>query len=133
MEPAVFRKYLRQNIQTGSLIGADPKRAARSAAMVRDRNQRFLAQQLQPFGIVIKHLSRWSQFDRLSGPVEQSIAIFLLQLAYLGANRRLRAENLLSSARKTALFGHFQKRDELIEIHRLCGRIITDRADFWEN
>jgi hypothetical protein len=29
----------------------------------------------------------------------------------------LRAENLLSSARKAALFCHFQKRNKLIEIH----------------
>jgi hypothetical protein len=29
----------------------------------------------------------------------------------------LRTEDLLSGARKAALFGNFQKRDELIEIH----------------
>ena len=101
--------------------------------MVRYRDQRFLTQQFQPLGVVIKHLPGRRQFDGLARTVEQPIAILLLQLAYLGADRRLRSENLLSSARKTALFGDFQKRNELIEIHRLCGRIITDRASFREN
>ena len=109
--PAVFRKHLRQNVEAGSLVGADAKRAARRAAMVRHRHQRFLAQQFQPLGIVIEHLSGGGQLYGLAGAVEQAIAILLLQLADLGADRRLGAENFLSSAGKAALPGHFQKRD----------------------
>jgi hypothetical protein len=85
--------------------------------MVGHRHQRFLAQLFQAFGIVVEHLSGRSQLYGLARAVEEAIAILLLQLADLGADRRLRAENLLTRAGKAALFGHFQKRDELIKIH----------------
>jgi hypothetical protein len=44
----------------------------------------------------------------------------------LRADRRLGAEDFLSGARETALFGHFQERDELIEIHVTLSPIISE-------
>ena len=57
---------------------------------------------------------RW---ERIAEPIEQAVTIFLLQLADLRADRRLRTENLFSRAREAALSGDFQKCDELIEVH----------------
>ena len=115
--PAVFPENLRQNIQAGGLVGAHAQRAAGRAAVVRHRHQRFFAQIFQPLGIFVKNLAGRSQLYRLAGAVEQAVAILLLQLADLRADRRLRAENLLPRTGKTALSGHFQKRNELIEVH----------------
>jgi len=88
--------------------------------MVGHRHQRFLAQQFQALGIVVEDLFGGGKFYGLALAVEQAIAILLLQLADLGADGRLGTEDFLSSARKTALSRHFQKCDELIEIHCVC-------------
>ena len=49
--------------------------------------------------------------------IEQAIAVFLLQLANLRAHGGLRSEHLFARAGKASLLGHFQKRNELVEIH----------------
>ena len=125
---AVFGKNLRQNIQTCGLVGAHPQGAARRTAVVGHRHQRFVAQGLQALGIFEKYLAGRSQFYRLARAVEQAVAVLLLQLADLGAHRRLRAENLLAGTGKTALPGNFQERDELIEVHCGCSEIIAKFA-----
>ena len=85
--------------------------------MIGHGHEGFITEVLQLFGIFIENLARWRQLDRLSGAIEEAIAILLLELTNLCADRRLRPEDLLPRPRETALPGHFQKRDELIEVH----------------
>jgi hypothetical protein len=85
--------------------------------VVSDRCERFIAEILQAFGVFVEHLSGWGELYCFSRAVEQSIAVLLLQLADLGAYRRLGTENLLSGARETALPRDFQKSNELVEVH----------------
>src|SRR4029077_11533843 len=67
----------------------------------------------------IEDLARGSQLDRLSGPIQQSIPILLLQLPDLCAHRRLRTEYLFPRTGKAALARYFQECNQLIEVHRL--------------
>ncbi len=96
--------------------------------MVGDRHDRFFAQRFKALGIVEQHLPGGRQLYGFAGAVEEAIAILLLQLADLRADRGLRAEHLFTGAGKAALFRHFQKRDELIEVHCDDARIISDLA-----
>src|SRR5215470_3118153 len=114
---AILSKNLWQNVQTRSLVGSDPQRSSRSPLMVGHRGQRLFAKVLHPFGVFVEDLARRRQFDGLARTVQQAVSIFLFELTYLRADRRLRAKNLLASAGETTLAGHFQKRDELIEVH----------------
>src|SRR5271165_1178246 len=65
----------------------------------------------------MEDLAGRSQLYGLARAVEQAIAVLLLELANLRADRRLRAEYFFSGTREAALPGHFQKCDELIKIH----------------
>jgi hypothetical protein len=85
--------------------------------VVGDGHKRLFAQQFEALGVVEEDESGRSQLYGFAGAIEKSIAVFLLELADLGANRGLGAKYLLAGAGKTALLGDFQERDELIEIH----------------
>ena len=55
----------------------------------------------------------------LAGTVEKTVAVLLFQLPDLRAYSGLRAKHFLPGTREAAQFGNFQKRNELIEVHRL--------------
>ena len=59
---------------------------ARRPTMVGNRHQRFISQILQSLGVFVKNLTRWSQFHRFAGTVQQAVAVLLLQLADLCAD-----------------------------------------------
>jgi len=86
-------------------------------AVVGNRYQGFVAKSLQPQGVFVKNLTGRSELDSLAGAVEESVAVFLFQLANLGADSRLLTKNFLAGAREAALPGNFQKSNQLIEIH----------------
>ena len=85
--------------------------------MVGHRHERLVAKCFQALGVLEKNLAGWGQFHRLAGAVEQTVAVLLLELADLCTDRRLRAENLLSGTRETALSSDFQEGNELIKVH----------------
>ena len=87
--PAVFRKNLRQHIQTGSLVRSNAQGAAGRGAVVRDRRERLIPQILKALGVFIENLSGGRQLHSFAGPVQQAVTVFLLKLADLRADRRL--------------------------------------------
>jgi hypothetical protein len=123
---AIFAEEFRQHIQKSGLIGADHQGTARGLTMIRNRNQGFIPETFQAQSVFIKDLSSGSELDGFAGPVEQSIAVFLLELTNLGADCGLRTKNFFTGAREATLPGDFEKCNELIEIHSLSGRIISN-------
>src|SRR6266849_655858 len=114
---AVLGEYLGQNIQAGSLVRSDTQGSARGAAMVSDSGQGFIAEVFQALRVFEEYLAGWGEFYSFPGAVEQTIAILLLQLPDLRADRGLGTKNLLSGAREAALPRDFQKGNELVEVH----------------
>ena len=50
-------------------------------------------------------------------PVEQAVAVFLLQLPDLRTHRGLRAKDFLPGAGEAAELGHFHECDKLVKVH----------------
>ncbi len=114
---AIFGENFGQNIKAGGFVGPDKQRSARRMPVIGDRDQGFVAQLFHAQGIVVEDLAGGSQLHGLARAIEQAVAILLLQLANLGADRRLRTENFFSGAREAALPGDLEECNELIEIH----------------
>ncbi len=93
-----LRKNIREQIEAGGFIGAENDRALNHVAAVGDDLDGFVAQAKQFFGVFEKNLTAGSQLDGLGGAVEKPGFIGLFELANLGANSGLRAENLLARA-----------------------------------
>ncbi len=88
----VFRENIGQHVQAGRFVGAQSQDAARSGGLVGHGAQRFAAHVHHAHGVFEQGLARGGQADRLAAAIEQLFAVFLLQLADLGADGRLRAE-----------------------------------------
>ncbi|MGD0568649.1 MAG: hypothetical protein ABSA78_09615 [Candidatus Sulfotelmatobacter sp.] len=93
-------------MEARSFIGSNMERAARRVAVVGNGHQRLVAQFFEPQGVVVEDLASGRQLDGFARPVEKAIAVFLLQLANLCADRRLRTKNFLSGTREAALPGN---------------------------
>ena len=85
--------------------------------MVRDVHQRLIPQTLQAQSIFVEDLTGGSELDGFARAVEKAVALFLLQLADLRADRRLGTEDFLSRAREAALPCHLEESNKLIEVH----------------
>ena len=127
----IFGENVRQHVEAGGFVGADGQRAARRAGLVGHGAQRFVAQREQPPGIFEQGFARDREPHGFPDAVEQLLPVFLLELADLRAYGRLRAVELLTGARKTALFGDFHECNQMVEVHSLVMRIIakTGRGD----
>ena len=66
--------------------------------MIGDGRQRLVAEVPQALGVLVEDLAGRRQLHRLTRTIEQAVAVFLFQLANLGADRRLRAENFFARA-----------------------------------
>ena len=64
-----------------------------------------------------------SQPHGLASAIEKFFAVFLLELADLGADGRLGAEQFLARARKAAEFGDLNKSCKLVEIHNVGAKL----------
>jgi hypothetical protein len=123
--PVKFGEHVRQHVKAGGFIRSDGQRAARSAGLIGDGSQRVVLQREHPAGIAEQHFARCRKPHGFPDAIEKFLAVFLFELANLRANGRLRAEKLLSGARKAALLGDFEKCSEVVEIHCLVRRIIA--------
>ena len=79
--------------------------------MIGDGRQRLVAEVPQALGVLVEDLAGRRQLYRFARTIEQAVAIFLLQLANLGADRRLRAEDLLPGAGEAAMPGDLEECD----------------------
>ena len=113
----VFGKDFRQHIQAGRFVGSQSQDAARGGGFIGHGAQRFAAHIDQAHGVFEQRFPGGCQPDGLSSAIEQLFAVFLLQLANLGADGRLGAEQFLARPGKTAEFRNFNKCCKLIEIH----------------
>ena len=78
--------------------------------MIGHGEQRFIPHLQQPLSVSKQHSARGREGDIFAGAIEQTVAVFLLQLTNLGADGGLGAENFLAGAGKTSQLGHFQER-----------------------
>jgi hypothetical protein len=117
IEARILGEDIGQDIETGSLVGADHDGAPRAASLVGNREQRLVFHLQQTLGIGKQDPSRRGQGHILAGAVEQAISIFLLELPDLRADCGLRTKDLLAGARETAKLGDFEESDELVKVH----------------
>src|SRR6185369_14733992 len=99
--PLKFRKNVGKKIEAGRFVRAKNYRALDDVATIRHYLDRFVAQTQQPLGKIEQNFPRRRQLHGFRGAIQKFRTIRLFQLAYLSADRGLRAENLLSCARKT--------------------------------
>src|SRR6266700_658198 len=116
-EAVVFRENFRQNVQARRFISAEGENSPRSGGLVGHSAQGFGAHVHHTNGVFKKGFSRGGQTHGLASAVKQLLAVFLLKLAHLCADGRLRAEQFLARARETAKFSNFNESGELVEIH----------------
>ena len=98
-----------QYIQAGGLIGSDDQRAARAGALIGHGQQRLVPHLQQAFSISEQHSAGGRESHVFTGTIKQAVSVLLLQLADLGADRGLGAENFLPGPGKTPQLGHFQE------------------------
>src|SRR5262249_49400526 len=73
----------------------------------------------QLFGVLGENAAGRGQRDAAAEAFEQLRAQFLLELAHLGADRRLRAIARLRGFRETLQPDDLEERVELVEVHKL--------------
>ena len=95
-----FGKNIGEQIEAGGFIGAEDDRALDDIAAVGDDLDGFVAKAEEFFGIFEKNFTGGSELDGLGGAVEEFGFVGLFELANLGADSGLRAENFLARARK---------------------------------
>ena len=113
----IFRENFGQHVQAGRFVRSERKHAARRGGLVGHGAQRFAAHVHHAHRVFKQGFSRGGQPHGFASAVEKLFAVFLFELADLRADGRLRAEQFLSGARKTAEFGNFNEGSELVEIH----------------
>jgi len=111
IKAAVFSEHFGENVEAGGFVGADGESATRGDALISDGEQRLLAQLLHALGISEQYSAGGREADDFAGAVEELVAVFLLKLADLCANGRLRTKNFLPGTRKTSELGDLQEGD----------------------
>ena len=111
-------KNVRQDVQAGAFVRADDDFAAGNALHLGDGDQHGLAGVERFLDIFLERLAGGGERDLAAGAVEQLGADFFLQAANLGRNGGLGAETLLRRARERGVPRHFEKRFELVEVHK---------------
>ena len=105
----VLGEDIGQHVKAGGFIGADDQRAARTGALIGDGEQGLVPHLQQALGIGEQHPAGGREGHIFAGTIEQAVSVFLLQLANLGADRGLGAEDFLPGAGKASQLGHFQE------------------------
>src|SRR5215471_7048597 len=113
----VFGENLRQNVNTSSFVCRDNQLTPRIALELVDLILRAAPQTENLLSITGEDFSSSGQRNTAAEPLEQLGFQFLLQLADLGADRRLRAVARLRGFRKTLQPDDLEERVELIKIH----------------
>ena len=93
-----LRKNVRKKIEAGRFVSAEDDGALNDVAAISDNLDGFVAQAKQLFSVLEKNFAGGSQLDGLGGAVEKPGFISLFELANLGADSGLRAENFLARA-----------------------------------
>src|SRR5215469_18368316 len=93
-----FGKNIRKEIEAGSFVGAENDRTLDDIAAVGDDLHRFIAKAEKPFGIFEQDFTGGSEFYGLGGAVKKFGPVGLFELANLGADGGLCAENFLAGA-----------------------------------
>ncbi len=117
VEAVILRENFRQNVQACRFVGAEGEHSSRRGGLVGHGAQGFGAHVHHAHGVFKKGFSRGGKPHGLASAVKQLLAVFLFELAHLRADGRLRAEQFLPGARKTAKFCNFNESSELVEIH----------------
>ena len=95
-----FGEYVGEKIEASGFVGAEDKRALHDVAAVGNDLNGFVAETEKTFGVFEEDFAGGSQLDGFSGTVEEAGAIGLFELADLGADGGLGAENFLAGARE---------------------------------
>ncbi len=93
-----FGKNVGEEIKAGGFIGAEDDRSLNDVAAVGNDLNGFIAHAKEFFGVLEENLAGGSQLDGLGGTVQEPGLVSLLELANLGANGGLRAEDFLARA-----------------------------------
>jgi hypothetical protein len=113
---------IREQVQAGGFIGAEDDGALNDVAAVGNDLNGFVAHAKELFGVLEKNDAGGSELDGLGGAVEKPGFVGLFELANLGADGGLRAEDLLARARKALQFGDEDESSKLIEVHNQNAR-----------
>jgi hypothetical protein len=117
-----FRKNIGEQVETSGFIGAEDDGALNDVATVGNDLNGFVAHAKEFFGVLEKNLAGGSQLDGLGGAVEEPGFVGLFELANLGTDGGLRAEDFLARARKALQFGDEDESSKLIEVHNQNAR-----------
>ena len=93
-----FGEDVGEEIEAGGFVGAENHRALNDVAAIGDDLDRFIAEAKETFGIVKENFASRGQLNGFCGTIEKFSAIGLFELANLGTDGGLRAENFLPRA-----------------------------------
>src|SRR5215469_6607528 len=108
-----------QQVQHREFVVGDDQFPLLQFAEFGEGSGRFSPQVDQLFRIFVENLAGIGENAFAGGAVEESLAKFVFQLADGLADRGLRAEEFIGSARKAALASHGQKNFKLGQLHGL--------------
>src|SRR6266446_4896326 len=117
-----FGKNIGEQVEASGFVGAEDDGALNDVAAVGDDLNRFVAHAKELFGVFEKNHAGGSELDGFGGAVEEPGFVGLFELANLGTDGGLRAEDFLARARKALEFGDEDESSELIEVHNQNAR-----------
>ncbi len=117
-----FGKNIREQVEASGFIGTEDDGALDDVATVGNDLNGFVAHAKELFRVLEKHDAGGSEFDGLGGAVKEPGFVGLFELANLGTDGGLRAENFLARARKALEFGDEDESSQLIEVHNQNAR-----------
>ena len=104
-------------MQASAFVGSHDDLAARRAFGLRDRGQHRFSGFKNFLSIFLEQLASGGNRDPATGTIEEFGADFLLQSAYLGRYRRLRAKALLRGSGEGAMARDLDKGFQLLKVH----------------
>jgi len=93
-----IRKNIRKQVEAGGFIGAEDDRPLNNVATIGNDLNGFVAHAKELFRVLEKNFAGGSQLDGLGGAVEKPGLVGLFELANLGTDSGLRAEDFLARA-----------------------------------
>ena len=115
----VLGENLRQHVDAGRLIGSDHQFAARVTLQFVDGVLRLAALVQHLRGVIGEDFAGGGQRDAAAEALEKRGVELLLELAYLGADGRLRAVAGLRGFREALQPDDFEECVQLVEVHAL--------------
>src|SRR5262249_60059179 len=107
MLPAIFEEEPRQEVERRAFVGADRQLSTVHRSQLADGAQRFLPHIEHPLGVGEEYHPSFRESPRTIAAIEERFPKLLLEPLEGNTDRRLSPEHLLSSPRKTLLFGNF--------------------------